>query len=245
MKNDPVIVCNKNETINNLPKIITKTRFEFNESELALVKPNICGYYHPSLELLSSIIEFLTPKAQKIVIGETKSMLHNPDSQFKKLGINNLSKKFGKKLKISDLSEEPRTEVEVPNPHTLEKLELSESVLNCGTLINVPKVGAHSTTKLTNAQKNLFGLLPEKNKYGTYHPLGIDKVIADIAQVIKPDLTIAEAEESTIIGTDPLLVDIVSCEFLDLDSRDVKHLELISKDRGLEYEDLIKRVRGD
>ena len=129
------------------------------------------------------------------------------------------------------------------SPHVLEKLELPRTVLKSDVLVNIPRVGTHSTTRITNALKNLFGLLPQKRKYGIYHPLGMDSVIADIAQVVKPDLNVTDAGERVIIGTDALAVDIVACRFIDLDPLKVRHLRLISEDRGEKVEDLIANVK--
>ena len=41
--------------------------------------------------------------------------------------------------------------------------------------------------------KNLFGLLVEKRKYNVYHPLGVDKVIADLAKVVRCNLNVVDA----------------------------------------------------
>jgi len=96
---------------------------------------------------------------------------------------------------------------------------------------------------MTNALKNLFGLLPEKRKYSTYHPLGMDSVIADIAQVVRPNLNITDIDSRMIIGKDALAVDIVACRFLDLDPLKVGHLKLVSEDRGERLEDLVRKIR--
>lgn len=240
---DKCIICNKNVATRNLSDLFSKAGFSIEECKLVLIKPNICGLYHPSLELLSAIIRYLGVHAGEVVIGETKSMVHDPKSRFKELGISNLLKRFGNHVGAIDLSDERSEKVKVPKPHVLEKIEFPEIVIKSEVLVNVPRVGTHSTTRITNALKNLFGLLPEKRKHDTYHPLGMDKVIADIAQVIKPDLNVTDAGERVIIGTDPLIVDIVACRFLDLNPLEVGHLKLVSEDRGEKLDDLMEKVR--
>jgi len=128
------------------------------------------------------------------------------------------------------------------NPHALRELELPEILIEADVLINVPKVGRRSTTVLTNALKNLFDLLPHKHKYIRYHPLGMDNVIADIAQVVRPNLNIADAGDKVMLGIDALGVDIVACKFLGLDPLRIKHLRLVSEDRGNKLEELVKRI---
>jgi len=192
---------------------------------------------------LSAVIRYLDKYASKISIGETRSMIHNPESQFRMLGISDLATQFGDHVRTVDLSAEKTAKVRIPKPHALREIELPQTVLEADFLINVPKVGTHSTTRITNALKNLFGLLPQRRKYSVYHPLGIDNVIADIAQVVKPDLNVADAGEKVIVGVDPLAVNIVACAFLGLNPLDVKHLRLISNDRGVRLEDLVRKVK--
>ena len=86
-------------------------------------------------------------------------------------------------MKTVDLSEDRIIRVKVPKPHVLEEIELPETCVRCDVLVNLSKAGTHSTTTMTNALKNLFGLLPEKRKYSTYHPLVMDNVIADIVDL--------------------------------------------------------------
>jgi len=242
MKPNRVIVCDLSYAMDHLVELSQKLGFKVENVQLMLVKPNICGLYHPSLDLLSSIVEFVLPNAKSVVIGETRSMIHEPKEQFEKLGVTPLLKRFGDRVKAVDLSDDERVEVQVPNPHALEKIALPRTVLDSDILVNVPKVGTHSTTRLTCALKNLFGLLPKKRKYIRYHPLGMDKVIADIAQIVKPDLNILDAGSKAILGLDALAVDVVACKFVDLNPLEVKHLRLVSEDRSEKLEAFMKGI---
>ena len=239
----PVVICSKDEAERHLPELCGKAGFNIEDCRLALVKPNVCGLYHPSLDLLQAVIQYLGIFAEKIAVVESKSMIHNPARQFKRLGIDGLVRQFGDRARTVDLSDESTVKVKVPHPHVLEQLELPEIVLESDVLVNVPKVGTHSATRITNALKNLFGLLPQERKQSLYHPLGMSEVIADIAQVIKSDLNVTDAAEKVIVGTDPLAVDIASCRFVDIDPLKVKHLRLVSEDRGEQLEDLMKDVK--
>ena len=238
-----VIVCDLDYAIRHLPDLSSKAGFKLDKAQLALIKPNICGLYHPSLDLLSSIVEFLLSGAKSVVIGETRSMMHEPEKQFKRLGVNALLKRFSGHVRAVDLSDDEWVQVSVPNPHALKEIDFPKTVLDSDVLINVPKVGTHSTTRLTCALKNLFGLLPQGQKISVYHPLGVDKVIADIAQVIKPNLNIVDAGNKAILGLDALAVDVVACRFVNLDPLKVEHLRLVSEDRDEKLEDFVKRLK--
>ena len=239
---NPVIICDLDDVIQHLPDVSSKAGFKLEEAHLALVKPNICGIYHPSMNLLSSIVEFLLSSAKSVVIGETRSMMHDPQEQFERLGIDDFLKRFKGFVSSVDLSDGERIRISVPNPHALREIDLPKAVLDSDVLVNVPKVGAHSTTRLTCALKNLFGLLPQKRKYSVYHPLGMDRVIADIAQVVKPDLNVVDAHSKVILGVDSLAVDAIACRFLGLDPSKVEHLRIVSEDRNEKLEVLMKNI---
>ncbi len=220
---NPVIVCNLDEVIRHLPDASSKAGFKLEKAQLALVKPNVCGFHHPSLDLLSSVVEFLLSSVESVVVGETRSMMHNPEEQFRRLGVNALLKRFNERVKAVDLSDDEWVKVRVSNPHVLKEIDIPKTVLDSDVLVNVPKVGTHSTTRLTRALKNLFGLLPQKNKFVEYHSLGITNVIADIAQVVKPDLNVVDAGSKAIVGVDTLAVNLVACRFVNLDPLKVEH----------------------
>ena len=58
-------------------------------------------------------------------------------------------------------------------------------------------------------------------------------MIADVAQIVKPDLNIVDVGSKVILGTDALAVDVVACKFVDLDPLTIGHLKLVSEDRNL------------
>ena len=228
--------------VNTFPDLIHKTKLRLPETKYVLMKPNICGIYHPSMELLSSIIDFLLIKAEIVIIGETQSMMYSPQEQYKRLGVNKLVENFNGRLRAVDLSDDDIIEVEVPHPHALDKLQLPETVLKSEILVNVPKIGTHSTTRITGSLKNLFGLLPQKRKYSLYHPLGMDEVIADLAKIVNPNLTVLETKSDILLGFDPLAVDIVACSYVNVDPLKVEHLKLVTMDRNLDLETFIDDV---
>ena len=238
-----VVICDKVKASNIFPETLFKAGFKSREYNLVLVKPNLCGMYHPEPQLIEHTLKFFEPRAQRIVIGETDSMSHIPDEQFRRLRILDMLKRFEGKVEAVNLMEDKILDMEVPSPHAVNRLPIPELVHSCDLLVNIPKVGTHSRTMLTCALKNLFGLLAEKRKYGVYHPLGVDKVLADLAKVVRCDLNVVDARDKVIVGLDPLPVDILACRFAGLDPLRVEHLRLVSQDRNLRLEDVVNRLR--
>jgi len=96
---------------------------------------------------------------------------------------------------------------------------------------------------LTCTSKNIFRLLADKGKYSVYHPLGIDRVIAGLTEVVRCNLNVVDTQEKVIVCLDPLPLDILVCRFVSLDPLRLKHLGLISWDRNLKLNEVMNQVQ--
>ena len=67
----------------------------------------------------------------------------------------------------------------------------------------------------------------------------MDEVIADIAKVVKTGLNVVDAGVKGII----LTVDIVASNIIQINPLDVKHLWLVSEDRGQKLECIINELK--
>ncbi|MGQ9515133.1 MAG: DUF362 domain-containing protein, partial [Thermoproteota archaeon] len=207
----------------------------FEHVHLALVKPNLCGYYPPSPSLLMAVLKILEESSEKIVVGDTDSAIHNTEEMFQRRGYDRFA---SDKVELRNLLKDEIRWCRVPHPHAVEKLPLPETAITCDVMVNMPGLGTHGNTLLTCASKNLFGLISSKRKLSEYHPLGVDKVIADICKIITPTVNIVDAGEKLLIGEDLLPLDIVAAQMVGLDPSKVKHLRLIAQDRGLKIDDV-------
>jgi len=228
------VLCYKEEALASLSSIAKIAGYDAFPVQTILVKPNVCGMYHPELRLLRAVVEFLMPSCRELVIGETDSTMHTPGEMFERLGITKLASELG--VSTKDLSRDPIGVVKVPSPHVLRSLSLPKIALDCDRLINVPGVGRHSEAFLTCALKNLFGLIPERRKYSRLHPLGISEVLADLNQVIRPSLTVVDWGSRVVVGIDSVAVDVVVARGLGMNPSDVRHLRLTAQDRGLDLD---------
>jgi len=59
-----------NKATRSLPELSSMAGFKTEKCHLALIKPNACGLYYPSVELLSAAISLLRDYADEIVVGE-------------------------------------------------------------------------------------------------------------------------------------------------------------------------------
>ncbi len=112
--------------------------------------------------------------------------------------------------------------IEVPAGQALHKTDIPEVVLRADVLINVPSAKAHSATEVSLGLKNLMGLVWDRQVF--HNDMDIHVGIADLATVLRPQLTIVDAMfilktggpegpgdvdpyNGIVAGTDPVAVD--------------------------------------
>jgi len=227
-----IVVTSKEKAVRDFSSLAAQAGFHVTQYDLVLLKPNVCGMYTPSLDLIESIVSYLKPHTKAMIIGETPSTMHSPDECFESLGIRRLADRLG--VTTRDLMIDEIVKVPVPKPHAMKEIPLPATVLKSGLIVNCPGLGTHGNTLLTCALKNIFGLIAERRKYSNLHPRGVSEVIADVYQVVKPQLNVADCGQRVVIGTDALRVDIIASEFKSLNPSRVKHLVLTAQDTALD-----------
>jgi len=143
-------------------------------------------------------------------------------------------------------------EIKIPQGKVLERVEVMKELLDNPVLINIPVAKSHSATGVSLGIKGLMGLIWDRESFHSRY--NMNQALADLATVIKPQLTILDATRAltsggpggpgevkkpnlVIAGTDPVAVDsygvsVVPWYGQSFKGRQVEHL-LISHQRGL------------
>lgn len=143
-------------------------------------------------------------------------------------------------------------EIKVPQGKVLERVEVMKEILDGSVLINIPVAKSHSATGVSMGIKGLMGLIWDRESFHSRY--NMNQALADLATVIKPQLTILDATRAltsggpggpgtvmkpnlVIAGVDPVAVDsygvsIVPWYGQNFKGRQVEHL-LIAHQRGL------------
>ncbi|MBI5966286.1 MAG: DUF362 domain-containing protein [Deltaproteobacteria bacterium] len=143
-------------------------------------------------------------------------------------------------------------EVKVPQGKILDRVEILKEVLDSDVLINLPQAKTHSATGVSLGIKGLMGLIWDR--WSFHSKYNINQALADLATVIKPQLTILDATRALvsggpggpgdvqkpnliIAGVDPVAVDsfgvtVVPWYGQNFKGRQVEHL-LAAHQRGL------------
>jgi uncharacterized protein (DUF362 family) len=143
-------------------------------------------------------------------------------------------------------------EIKIPQGKILERVEVMKELLDNPVLINIPVAKSHSATGVSLGIKGLMGLIWDRESFHSRY--NMNQALADLATVIKPQLTILDATRAltsggpggpgevkkpnlVIAGIDPVAVDsygvsVVPWYGQNFKSRQVEHL-LIAYQRGL------------
>jgi len=143
-------------------------------------------------------------------------------------------------------------EIKIPQGKVLERVEVMKEVLDSPVLINIPVAKSHSATGISMGIKGLMGLIWDREIF--HSQVNMNQALADLATVIKPQLTILDATRALssggpggpgevkkpnliIAGIDPIAVDsygvsVVPWYGQTFKGRQVEHLQ-IAHQRGL------------
>jgi uncharacterized protein (DUF362 family) len=148
-------------------------------------------------------------------------------------------------------------EIKVPQGKIFDRVEVFKEVLDGDVLINLPQAKTHSATGVSFGIKGLMGLIWDR--FSFHSKYNINQALADLATVIKPQLTILDATRALVsggpggpgdvqkpnlivAGIDPVAVDSYGVTVApwygqNFKGRQVEHL-LVAHQRGLGKIDL-------
>ena len=143
-------------------------------------------------------------------------------------------------------------EIKIPQGKVLERAEAMKEILDGQVLINIPVAKSHSATGVSLGLKGLMGMIWDRESF--HSQFNINQGIADLATVIRPQLTILDATRAlasggpggpgevkkpnlVVAGVDPVAVDSYGVSLVpwygqNVKGRQVEHL-LVAHQRGL------------
>jgi len=89
-------------------------------------------------------------------------------------------------------------EIKVPQGKVFDRVEVFKEVLDSDVLINLPQAKTHSATGVSLGIKGLMGLIWDR--FSFHSKYNINQALADLATVIKPQLTILDATRALVSG---------------------------------------------
>jgi uncharacterized protein (DUF362 family) len=195
--------------------------------------------------LVEALVHRVHDLGGEVAVVESDANMTNADKAARATGMLEMCQRNDVKF-MNLIREKERIELRPEKPLALGSIDLPRIVLE-SHIINAPKLKTHSATKVTLGLKNMFGLLPHKWKF-RYHRKGIDKVIVDIASVIRPALTVVDGfvgmegpgpsggdpvkMDLVVAGRDIVATDVVATRVMGFDPRSIRHISM-AIERGL------------
>jgi len=131
-----------------------------------LLKPNLmkagspekCLNTHP--QFVAGVIGALGDLGCRVVVGESSGLLGFTDEVFEASGVGHVARSMGAQLVNLDAG----PFVTLPHPQKAGPLLVPKILFDVDAVVQVPKLKAHSLTRLSAATKNLVGVLPGATK---------------------------------------------------------------------------------
>lgn len=220
-----------------------------------LIKPNLNGeegFTAPDLTIaLVALLRDLG--VGEVLIGEsTFGTAATTDGLFRATGYADLAKELD--VELINLNRSEPVEVAVPEPLVTGKLRIAREVIEADRLINLPNLKVHYATGITGAMKNLKGVLVGVEKR-RFHEIGLDKAIADLNQVITPDLNVVDAIscmermgprggdevrlDLLMAGANAAAVDWVAAQVMEYRLEEIAHLGHFVEQTRMNTEDIL------
>ncbi|MCX8118996.1 MAG: DUF362 domain-containing protein [Desulfobacterota bacterium] len=134
--------------------------------------------------------------ADKVVVLD--HTLHRPELCLDRTGIREACKNLPRTHVLAFQERKFFREVRVPQGKALERVEVIQEVLESDLLINLPVAKSHSATGVSLGIKGLMGLIWDRESF--HSRLNINQALADLASVLRPQLTILDASRALLTG---------------------------------------------
>ncbi|MEW6545784.1 MAG: DUF362 domain-containing protein [Bacillota bacterium] len=163
-----------------------------------LVKPNLALPVPPSVRpettdplVVAAVLEWVKEEgAQEIWVGDAPAWGARARDAFRVTGLAEVVRDLGVRAVYFD--EEPRVEVPVPDAHVFPFLSLPRVVVEADVVVSVPKMKTSFMQEVTLGIKNLLGCIPFEQRKRFHREIDLGYVLADIARVVRPGLTIID-----------------------------------------------------
>jgi uncharacterized protein (DUF362 family) len=220
------------------------------KDDTIFLKPNLTWpVYKPGVttspSVLESTIKLLKNRCSKIILGESSAARYAWESEkcFKGHGIDKMCSRYG--VDLVNLTKKPYISKTVPVCGIDVTIKASKYILDkVDKYVTLPVMKCHVATYLTLSLKNQWGAIPDPNRL-LYHPFLNPGIIA-INKIYDPKLVIMDGIfgldgpgpihgnpvklNRIICGNNALATDIVASNYMNVDIKKVKHLQIAIKD---------------
>ncbi len=184
------------ETLGGISRFVKKGHRVVLKPNMSFARtPDFGATTHPLV--VASVAEAcIQAGANRVVILD--HTLHRAELCLERTGIREACKSISGTHVIAFQERKFFKEIKIPQGKVLDRVEVIQETLECDLLINIPVAKSHSATGVSLGIKGLMGLIWDRESF--HSRLNINQALADLASVIKPQLTILDATRALISG---------------------------------------------
>lgn len=164
-----------------------------------LLKPNLCSPFPPEEspaithpDVIGAMVRYLKEEgARKVSVGDEPVWGLKSRLCYEKSGVKEVVKKEGGELVYFE--EGKRINKKVPQGRVYTSISVPAILDEADVLINLPKMKTSIMTLVTLCYKNLFGLVPFRDRKRFHRGIDLSYALIDIAKVVKPHLNLIDA----------------------------------------------------
>ena len=211
-----------------------------------ILKPNICtgddvtGHANVKVGVMEALVDRILEEDAEasLRVVESDSVGKFADEALARYGYRDYVDKLrgrGVDISLNNLSKSPLTRLDYDGYYFKEP-DLPRILADAGGFVSLALAKTHGLTFLTGALKNLFGLLPRKDKV-FYHP-EIHEVILDLNLMFRSGLSLIDGRVGLegvikgtprelgciILGRNPASVDATMARVMGFDPKRIRHI---------------------
>jgi uncharacterized protein (DUF362 family) len=159
-----------------------------------IIKPNICVDYHPpeyaattNPTVVATLVTMCLEAGAKRVRVMDYGFGGTPKSAYEISGIQAAVEAVGGEMGYMTYAK--YIKADIPQGKSMTSTYIFRDILETDLLINVPIAKNHAATILTLGEKNLMGVVRDRNMMHA----DLDQRIADLTSLVMPDLTVVDA----------------------------------------------------
>lgn len=229
----------ENDVIDIVTRHFSHSLHKVKENSLVLLKPNMfmdSKWFYTNPLLLKVLARLFKELGAKVVIAERLEVIHHVLQHYPEVS---------KLCDISSFDDLPTVHMKIDEATSLrQEIDIPSILLECDFLVGVPQFRTHVGVLMSNALKNMVGILPGFTTR-IVHNVGLTEAIVDLNRIRKQDLVVADLTTTIegnypikgipmhrnliMIGDNALAVDLVAADLSGIAIDDVKYLKLASK----------------
>jgi uncharacterized protein (DUF362 family) len=159
-----------------------------------IIKPNICVDYHPpeyaattNPTVVATLVTMCLEAGAKRVRVMDYPFGGTPASAYQISGIKDAVEAAGGEMVI--MTYPKYIKVDIPKGKSITSVVIYRDILETDLLINVPIAKTHGAAILTLGEKNLMGIIRDRNMMHA----DLNQRISDLTSLVMPDLTVVDA----------------------------------------------------